>query len=237
MTAPGDHGHEWAELTAAHALHALEPEDELRLLGHLRGCADCRRTLDEYQLVAAQLGSLSTDAAPVWANLWTEAPELPAEPASTRTRRDPVTRLRWRPRLLAAAAALIALVATGVVTQHLTSAPTPDLSASSCGASPDCHLVVLHGLSRRVAEVVVSGSQVGMRDVVLSAPEAGETYVLWQLPRDSNPRPIMAFRHATDTAEAALTRPYADTVAFAISIEPASTAHVQPSHVIATGPA
>ena len=46
---------EWDELLAGHALDALEPEDEHRLLDHAAGCETCSQTLRVFQEVAADL--------------------------------------------------------------------------------------------------------------------------------------------------------------------------------------
>src|SRR4051794_41501635 len=108
----------WAELAAGYALHALEPAEEQAFIIHLADCAVCRATLDDHELVAAQLASLADDAeaaAPPWSRI---RPVLgaPSEGAPVHELRPPgsdarVRRLQPRhTRLLAAAAAVAPLV-------------------------------------------------------------------------------------------------------------------------------
>src|SRR3954451_2449167 len=62
----------WAELAAGYALHALEPAEEQAFTTHLAECAVCQATLDDHELVAAQLASLADDAesaAPPWSRI------------------------------------------------------------------------------------------------------------------------------------------------------------------------
>jgi anti-sigma-K factor RskA len=128
----GDH-EVFDELAVGYALHALEPEDELRFTAHLASCATCERSLAEHvdtlgQLaydvppaapppavldgiraaVAAEGGRATTGSGPV--------PDLPSrgpadpddELARARRRREPVPVQRsW---LLAGAAAVVSLV-------------------------------------------------------------------------------------------------------------------------------
>lgn len=120
----------WDELAAGHVLRALEPEDEQRFLFHLRGCAQCERSLREMNGVAAQLAYAAEPASP--------PPQLersimdaigrdsrPLERAVPRQARDlrddldddvvvPIRRRRPTWSTFAAAASLVGLVALGV---------------------------------------------------------------------------------------------------------------------------
>jgi hypothetical protein len=46
----------WNEQAVAYALHALEPDEETALQGHLAGCRSCQATVAETEVVAAALG-------------------------------------------------------------------------------------------------------------------------------------------------------------------------------------
>src|SRR5881409_467869 len=112
----------WAELAAGYSLHALEPAEEEAFITHLAGCAVCRATLDDHELVAAQLASLADDAesaAPPWSRirpvLGPPSEATPVQELRAPGNEAPVRRLHPRhTRLLAAAAAFAALVAVGV---------------------------------------------------------------------------------------------------------------------------
>ncbi len=54
----------YAELAAAHALHALEPADEARFLQHAGQCDSCRQALAGYADVTAALTDLAAPAEP-----------------------------------------------------------------------------------------------------------------------------------------------------------------------------
>lgn len=52
------------ELIAAHALHALDPDDERAVEMHLAGCERCRLQLAEFEAVAATLAYAAPQASP-----------------------------------------------------------------------------------------------------------------------------------------------------------------------------
>lgn len=235
MTGPTtSHDEMWDELTAGYALDAIEPEDEARLLEHLAGCAHCRATLDDFTLVASQLGSLANgeEEPPPWQQI---APRI--------TRVTPITSIRRRrqPRILAAAAAVVLLAAGGVLAWHYThgtTSPPAQAAIAACSQRPGCSVVRLHGSSGVVAAVIVQDGRASLVPLHLASPSAARAYALWQLPRDGSPIFLDTFRDTgRATPPSPLAVPVADTTAFAVSVEPAGTRPERPSTVIAVGPA
>lgn len=230
----------WAEVAAAHALHSLEPDEEARLLAHVGGCASCRAQLDEFTLVAAQLGSLSDDDVqpPAWAAV---------RPGSARTGTSSLVlpmprRARRRAtaaRLLAAAAAVV--LAAGVVAGWQFSRPGPSAATAAlaaCRHQTGCQVIRLHGQRGDNADVLVVNGTVSLVPVKLPAPADGRVYVLWQLPRDGSPMPVVSVTNSTrQTATVSLPTAYADTAAFALSIETAGPMPTRPTEVLAVGAA
>lgn len=231
----------WEELAAAHALHALEPADEQRFQEHLATCAQCIAAVNDFTFVAAQLGSLADnepDQPPSWQRIRSGITDTSTVTplAQRRSRRVP----RW----LSAAAAAIVLTAGGITAWQLTgastSSPRPTASAlSSCQQRPACQVLRLHTpQGSSPAALLVSGNRVAVVPLTMPAAPAGHSYVLWQLLRDGGPIPVTEFG-MTDrpTATVPLPSQYADTAAFAISIENGNSPPSRPTHVIAAGPA
>lgn len=243
MTDNATGAHEvWDELVAAHALHALEPADEMRLLAHIDDCPLCRQRLDEFTFVAAQLGSLADDDSqlPSWADV---RPSLTArsddgEPSTSGV----VVPLRRRAgaRALGAAAAAVLVVGGAVAGWQLTrsSAPTASVAITACRQQSGCQVIQMHGRDGDNAVVLVEGGQASVVPVRLPAPSADRMYVLWQLPRDGSPIPVVTFRDpARQTSTVPLITGFSDTAAFAVSLEPNGPMPVRPTHVLAVGAA
>lgn len=235
-----DHTH-WTELAAGHAIHALEPDEEAGFLAHLDECDSCRQSLDEYRFVAAELGGLSADAEdlPAWEDI---RPELPRRPmAVVRPMRATRHRRGSRPaRLLAAAAGVTALTAGGVLVDHqITSSPGNSSAITNCRTSNGCRVIQLHAATSTAADLLVQGTQVRMVSVAMAAPASNHVYWLWQLPRDGAPVALMQFRTPPhgQTPTTSLARPYADTAAFAVSLEPSGVVPTHPTEVLATAAA
>ena len=227
---------EWDELAAGFALHALEPDEEALFARHLADCAQCTASLRAHDLVAAQLGSLAgdDDTAPPWsamrgAVIGTTAPVVSLQRA--RARRRPS-------RLLSAAAAGVVLAAVGVVTWRLTdTSPTPASQAiAKCEHTAGCNVVKLRTTTGATPGVVlVSDGRATMVPLDMKPPAADRTYVLWQLLRKGSPTPVGEFRATKGEVSAPLATPYADTAAFAVSLEPAGPTPSQPTEVLAVG--
>ena len=228
----------WDELAAGYALDALEPDEELAFTEHLAGCDICARQLDEHSFVAAQLGSLAGDAEvrpPAWSTLRIgvvghdrPSPVLPLQ------RRRPAA----LPRLLAAAAAVIVLAGIGVLswqaTQPTTTAATRAIA--DCRHHTGCSVVRLHTPTGvHAAVVLVSDDRATLVPLAMKPAAASRTYVVWQLPRAGSPTPVTTFAATGSDTTAPLVMSYADTAAFAVSLEPAGTPPSQPTDVLAVG--
>jgi anti-sigma-K factor RskA len=233
-------GHDqWDELAAGYALDALEPAEELRFTEHLATCADCRATLADHDLVAAQLGSLAyddgePDEPPSWSAIRASVVG-DSRPASLDEHRRTRRRQPW---LLAAAAAVVAAVAAIVVVSQTTGGSTPasTRAIASCRHTAGCSVVHLHASNGADPGVVlVSAGKATMVPLAMKPAAVGTQYVLWQLLRSGPPVPVDGFRSGTALQSAPLVAPYADTAAFAVSVEPATWPPAQPTHVVATG--
>jgi anti-sigma-K factor RskA len=197
------------ELIPAHALHALDADEERMVEDHLAGCARCRRRMRDYEAVAGTLAYAAPHAAP--------PPELrdrvlggigpPPVPAAAA---PPRGRALW-PRLAgvlvpAMAVALIALVAWNVSLRG----DLDDTRSAVAGGS----VVQLAGLGNAVAEP--SGTVTLFADVE-RAPE-GRTYAAWVI-ADGEPLPAGVFRGG-GTVELRLSEQVRPGDVIAVTIEP-----------------
>jgi anti-sigma-K factor RskA len=245
MTQTPDTGHErWDELAAGYALHALEPTEELEFTEHLETCASCHELVAEHELVAAQLGTLAYDdtaPAPSWDDL--RAGIVGAEPSVVSSAAPVVDlerrrRFRRQTRVVGAAAAVVLVAAAGVAAVHATRGSTsPTTRAiSACRHQTGCSVVRLHTPAGAApAVVLVSNGNARMLPLAMAPAPAGRQYVLWQLLRNGGPTPVATFDSISPNEVMPLSMPYADTAAFAVSVEPAGTAPLQPTKVIAVG--
>ena len=231
---------EWDELAAGYALHALEPDEEMRFTEHLAGCDECTALLREHELVAAQLGALAFAAdsddvqAPEWSAIRAAVVGADA-PVSLAARREANRRQPW---VIGAAAAAVVIAAAGVVVwqTHGTSTTPAERAVQSCRHQAGCAVVRLHApQGADPAVVLVSANKVTMVPLAMKAPAPGKEYVLWQLPRSGAPTPVAEITDAKAPSSAGLVMPYADTAAFAVSVEPSSVPPSQPTQVVAIG--
>lgn len=242
----------WEELAAGYALHALEPDEEGRFLSHLEGCAHCRQTLDDHAFVAAQLGSLA-DAPDLTPPSWSSirrgvidaGPPLPrpaTEPAAV-VPLDGERRRRRPPRLLGAAAGVVLLAGTGTLAWQLAQ---PDAGSTGqpaaiarCEHAAGCHVVKLPEGDPE-AVVLADATRARFLPTGLATPAAGHVYALWQMPRDGRPILVTVLPGIHDGVAGPstdLALPYADTAAFAISVEPEGSVPTKPTRVVAVGTA
>jgi hypothetical protein len=232
----------WDELAAGHALHALEPDEELEFTTHLAGCGRCRTTLDEHQLVAAQLGSLADAddiAAPSWQRIRPGVLPATAPVVELDRRRRP----DFARRLLATAAAVAVLAGVGVAGWQLSdsgSSKSPNVALiETCESADDCDTVALQVKGQSPATLLVRNGSARMVPTGLTQPPADHAYALWQLPRNGRPV-LMAEMEEVPSGPSgaiALTLPYADTAAFAVSVEPVNVVPTEPTRVVAVGTA
>lgn len=241
MTGADTHDY-WDELAAGYALHALEPAEALEFTTHLTSCAQCRTSLDEHELVAAQLGSLADGddvAPPSWQRIRGAVVTDPPQVADLSTRRRPV----FANRLLAAAAAVAVLAGVGVAGWQLTdggSQNSPGIAAiDSCGQATGCVIVRLQVDGGSPASLLVRDGAARMVPTGLAQPPADHAYALWQLPRDGRPVLMTEMEQVPSgpSSPVALTLPYADTAAFAVSVEPVDVVPTKPTRVLAVGTA
>ena len=247
---------EWDELAAGHALDALEPAEDQRLAAHLAVCARCRHNLDDYALVAAQLGSLADeeDPAPAWHRVRPIALADIAEPAESAESTEPpaastphqTAPALWRRSRVLAASVIVLLIVAGAIGWQAgaRSRTTPAAAAlRACQQQAGCHMVTLHDArsgssANDRAAIVVDAGRASLVPLKLAAAPDAQMYVLWQLPRDRSPVAITTFRLAgRQTPSTALAAQYSDTAAFAISLEPNGSALRRPTDILALGTA
>lgn len=220
----GDDAHAaFEELAVGYALHALEPQEEVRFSAHLRSCAACERSVREHTDTLAQLAYAAPAAEPppavlegiraavgVGAGVAADAgtgvvPAALASPhvadlSAARHRRDAVAiRRSW---LLSGAAAAVAIVlglgAWNVVlqTDRDAQAERGDRLAALVETleRPDTRTVRLADFDGRVQAVVVAHGQQMSLVVDGLDPNAEDTvYVLWGQNREGDVRALSTF--------------------------------------------
>jgi hypothetical protein len=248
------HGHaRYDELAAGHALHALDPEDELRFRGHLPACPRCQAALSDFTQTAAALGdswlsaepsqqlgerimhAIAQEPAPVAGR----AGEAPARVGELAERR----RSRRLMAIVASAAAALVLIAGSAVWGGLSAAGGgPARPAAGCASAGTCHEVVLTAARSHAAaaRVIVTGGTVWLIPSGLPADNtARQVYVLWQITGAHTPLAVGSFDvrgHGTRPVRiGALAVPYRGTWAFAVSVEHGRTIPATPSHPVALG--
>ncbi len=138
------------ELLAAYALQALDPEEHDRVREHLRGCAECRRALTEFEGVAQGLLYVPTPVKPparLRAGLIAHI-ATPRTPAAVR--RGPVW-MRWA---IGSALALVLILNAALVWQvsrlqsqqaRLTAQQETDRTALALASYPGTRVALLQG--------------------------------------------------------------------------------------------
>lgn len=183
--------HETArELTAAHALHALDARDERALEEHLATCSECRAELDAFRGSAAALATLPAEEAP--------PPELRERllerAGAERSNVVPLRPRRSRAVLVSgalAAAAVVAAVALGLYALSLSRSLDDERAATDVLADPAARALPLQGAPGRL--VVASDGRAALVTGLAGAPE-GRTYELWIIRgEDTPPEPAGLF--------------------------------------------
>ncbi|MGZ5290774.1 MAG: zf-HC2 domain-containing protein [Actinomycetota bacterium] len=160
------------EQLAEHLLGTLEPGTDADVRLHLRGCASCRVEMTALAEGVSTLAAAAHDVDPppelrdrvltVLGEEWVEAGEPTAAPG----------RSAWRWRTAAAAAALVAAIAWGVV------ATGQALRFESAADKYETFLGVLGGEDVRVGEFRAAGSQALQGSVVIYDSRVGQSWVL-----------------------------------------------------------
>lgn len=242
-------GHEeWEELAAAHALGALEPEDEQRFEAHLPTCPICPQVIADTEAVMADLAATTEQVAPppelksrLMAAVREESDNLPrvgvvASPDVLEVRRSRDRSARhvladnWVRFAAAASVVLLAVIAAGVWSLARTSpSHQPQFVAlkSQSQGSPD------------IATVEVLGDKTWVLPTDLPANNSADSqYVLWAVPSEGAPVAVSGFDVKPGEAaieSGALAQNPTSVKAFAISKEPGRTVPKAPSTVVAQG--
>ncbi len=162
-------------LSGAYAVDALDDLDRLRFEAHLAGCADCRAEVQSLQEAAARLAETTAVAPPpalrdrVLADITRVRPLPPEEPARQPAPGVPghlKPRRHWR--MLAAAAAVLALVGIGTV------ATQPWDHGSSHGQLDVAARVLAAKDAQRFSSTLPGGAQA----TVVRSPSQGRAVIL-----------------------------------------------------------
>jgi anti-sigma-K factor RskA len=176
------------ELTAAYALHALEPDEARAYEDHLEDCARCQEELASLSDTASALAYASAGPTP------------PAELRgrildAARAERENVAPLRpkrvWsRPALgsLAAAAACL-VVGLGIWNISLHRSLDSNKHLAAVLGDPGAQRVTL---PHRMGDLVVSAQGVALVAMLKRAPK-GKTYEAWMIPKGGKPEPAGTF--------------------------------------------
>lgn len=220
MSAP-DIGHAcYDELVVGYALSALEPDDEQRLVAHLRGCAACARALAEHTETLAHL-AYATDAetppegllegirAGVVASGRAGAFPAPLSLDDARRRRPRATRLMTA--TLGAAAALVLIVSLVFVRGLMADRDAQQTVNGRLAATvanltaPGARLIELTGDAGR-GTLILNGQRVSlvMAGMPRNDPQRS-VYVLWEQSTFGDVRAVGTFDvRADDVAVANL---------------------------------
>jgi anti-sigma-K factor RskA len=236
----GNDHERFEELAAGHALDALEPDEAHEFEAHLAGCDDCAAMLADFRDVAGMLAETAPSADPS-PELGTRLQQAAAADLGLVDGVAAVVTLRPRRRrtFIGAAAAAVVLLAGGVTSAVVIGGGS---SSVSCVAASGCHQIALVSSVGQVdrAQVDVQGDNVSVSPKNLSPNTSGKTvYVLWQLTAKQPPVAVASFDvfagSKTPVAIGKLARPYAATLAFAVSEEPGTSIPTTPSHILGVG--
>jgi Anti-sigma-K factor rskA len=256
------------------ALHALEPEEEMDVQQHVPHCSDCRAAARDAEEVMSQLGTAVEQIDPPASlrdSIMSAAAEIPRprpaasapgpgpapvrpaeqtpsrEPAPSRpggTTRPPRSGRTTRRRLVALAAAAVALVAFAGLGVRVTQLQAErDTEASRAQALTQLvqqlgrpHALLAADDGTTVAAVVLANGQRQVYTVSLAANAADHVYVLWGV-KGSTPEPLGTFDVATaDRVVRDVGASGQDAYqAYAISLEPGRTMPATPTQVVAKG--
>jgi anti-sigma-K factor RskA len=183
------------ELIAAHALRALDPEDERAVEAHLRECERCRVELRQAEAVASALAHAAPAAVPP-ADLRSRVlasvePVVGAAPARDAVRDQPVRRSLW-PRLATFAAPALAVAVVALLAWNLS------LRDQLSGRD-----VVAVGQIAKVGGVVRYGDGDVRLFAQLPPAPAGHTYEAWLI---RGGKPLAAGTFVDGTGRFDLTR-------------------------------
>lgn len=207
-------------LSGAYALDALSPEEAAAFRTHLDACAACRDEVRELRAAAAQLGASEALVPPAHlrARVLEAADRMPQLPPKV-TSIDAGRRRDWRPRLLAAAAAVV-LVAGAVIGIGQLQDDGPRLAAGVVQVfdAPDAHSAEVdtsHGPVRVATSQSEGEMAVDTSD--LKPLDEDHAYQVWTVV-DGEPIPVVVLEQPAAGAHMAMPEPGTEV---AITVEPA----------------
>ena len=207
MERPGIH-----ELSAAYALHALDPEEERAFEEHLAHCEDCRGEVTSFQETSALLAYDVQAAAPppsLRKRILAQARADKAEVVPLAGRR------RW---ILPATAGLAAAAAVAALALGIWAASLSSSLANERAANAGADVVQLTGAQ---GSLVVTESGEGALVVAnLARAPAGKTYEAWVI-EDDRARPAGTFPGGGERTAFALTRRVPPGAVVAVTLEAA----------------
>jgi anti-sigma-K factor RskA len=212
------------ELSAAYALHALDPDEQREFEEHLARCEECRRYVADFQETAAVMAYELEGPAP---------PPALRDRILERARSEqpnvvPLQRRRWAFPATAtlAAAATIAAVAFGIWAFTLNSNLSDERSALDSSrqevavlADVNAERIPLEGADGTL--VVASDGEAALVVEGLESAPADETYEAWVIEGD-RPRPAGLFQSGGDRTVFKLTEPVPAGAVVAVTVEPES---------------
>lgn len=222
-----------AELLGAYALDAVSQDEAELVARHVEVCPRCRDELAAHREVAGLLGAVGGEAPPgLWDQIAANAHDAPPAPRLRRLVGRSGGRRTMPVRVVAAAAAVVALVLAGLgvqvarldhQTQHLNQVVASMGSAVSMRtvhqamATPGSRVVELTSLSSTSASaqaVVLPSGQGYLFDAKLDPLPPERTYQLWGLVAGqrisygllgTDPTTVLAFRAAPGVQSLAIT--------------------------------
>lgn len=204
-----------AELIAAHALRALDPDEEARVEQHVAECPECMAALRELEAVASALAYAAPRAQPP-AELRTRvlasvAPVVAAQPEAERplaAKRPGRSRMpAWWPRFSAVAVPVLAVAVVGLLIWNISLQGQPTGFAVGTAALP--------GVGNVVAQ---KSGQATLYAQNLAPPPSGKTYEAWVI---TNGKAAPAGTFGGGTRAVALSHPAHPGDTIAVTVEPA----------------
>jgi anti-sigma-K factor RskA len=215
------------ELIPAHAIRALDADDERMVEEHVAGCERCRRQLAEFESVAASLAYAAPPAAPppdlrsrilAAVEPVVEVPTA-AEPTPPRRRRR-----SWWPRTAQVAAPVLAAIAVALALWNVSLRNDLSDTRDQLAGGTIVHLA-------NVGNVVTRDGRATLYSDLSPAPE-GKTYQAWVI-RAGTPLPAGTF--AGGRTELHLSQPVVRGDTLAVTIEPAGGSPQPTTKPIASG--
>lgn len=172
-------------LSGAYAIDALSPEEAAQFRKHLDGCQACRDEVRELQEVAALLGASEALEPPenLKAKVMLAADRLPQLPPTVNQRGGARWSPRWTPRIFAAAAAVVMILAAGIGYNQMQQDRDNTMVAPVAKVfnAPDAHTATVDTTNGGVISVATSPSlnEMAVDTDGLPALEGGQVYQLW----------------------------------------------------------